>query len=329
MNIFVTGGAGYVGSHCVKRLLAAGHRVTVFDNLSLGHRAAVDPRAKFIEGDISDRPRLDAVFREGRFDAAMHFAASAMVGESVEQPLLYYRNNNTNTLNLLDTLKEHRVSRLVFSSTCAIFGVPQQLPITEDLPKDPINPYGRSKLVVEWMLQDSAAAWNLGSCALRYFNASGAAADGSIGEDHTPETHLIPLVLQVALGQREKIKVFGNDYPTPDGSCIRDYIHVDDLADAHLRAIEHCQPGRHDAFNVGTGVGFSVLDVIETCRRITGHPIPHELVARRPGDPPSLFADSTKLQKAAGWQPQHRELASIVESAWRWHKSHPRGYADR
>jgi UDP-glucose-4-epimerase GalE len=327
MNIFVTGGAGYVGSHCVRRLVSAGHRVTVYDNLSFGHRPAVDPKAAFVEADLADADRLDAVIKTGRFDAVMHFAAWLNVGESVTRPLEYYRNNVANTLNLLESMRAHGVRRLVFSSTCAVYGVPAKLPITEDLPKDPINPYGHSKLAVEWLLHDSAAAWGLGSVSLRYFNASGAAADGSIGEDHDPEVHLVPIVLQVALGQRPKVAVFGNDYPTPDGTCIRDYIHVEDLAEAHLLAIQECEPGRPEAFNVGTGAGFSVLEVIAESRRVTGHAIPAESASRRPGDPPVLYADSTQLELRFGWRPRHLGLTPIIESAWRWHKSHPRGFA--
>ena len=222
MKIFVVGGAGYVGSHCVRRLVAAGHEVTVYDNLSAGHRAAVDPKATFVEGDLGDPASLDGVFEEARFDAAMHFAAFLNVGESVNEPLKYWHNNVANTLNLLQCMAAHGVKRFIFSSSCAVYGEPEKLPIVEDLPKSPINPYGNTKLAVEWMLQHSAVAWGLGSVALRYFNASGAAADGRIGEDHDPEIHLIPLVLQVALGQRPNIKVFGTDYPTPDGTCIRD-----------------------------------------------------------------------------------------------------------
>ena len=243
MRVFVTGGAGYVGSHCVKRLLAGGHEVSVFDNLSAGHREAVDPRADFVQGDLSDKARLADLLRPGRFDAVMHFAGSLDVGNRCSG-LGNYRNNVVNTLNLLECMRDSDVRRMVFSSTCAVYGEPERLPITEDLPKSPISPYGASKLTVEYMLEHSARAWGLGSVALRYFNASGAASDGSIGEDHSPEIHLVPLVLQVALGQRDKIKVFGDDYPTPDGSCIRDYIHVEDLADAHLLAIEGITEGQ-------------------------------------------------------------------------------------
>ncbi|HMQ14417.1 MAG TPA: UDP-glucose 4-epimerase GalE [Phycisphaerae bacterium] len=325
MRIFVTGGAGYVGSHCVRRLVADGHAVTVFDNLEYGHRQAVTPPAEFVVGDLSDPDALARALAPG-FDAVMHFAGYTNVGESVVEPLKYYRGNVTNTINLLDAIRTAGVRRLVFSSTCAVFGVPERLPISEDLPKAPINPYGATKLVVEWMLRDSAAAWGLGSMALRYFNACGAAEDASIGEDHTPETHLIPIVLQVALGQRPQVQVFGNDYPTPDGSCVRDYIHVDDLAEVHLRAITSIEPGTADALNVGTGRGYSVLEVIQASRDVTGHPIPAVIGPRRPGDPPSLYADPTRVRQRFDWRHRHDDLHGVIASAWRWHESHPHGY---
>lgn len=326
MKLFITGGAGYVGSHCVRDLLSAGHQVTVFDNLTYGHRAAVHADAAFIAGDLEDGAKLREVLKAGRFDAVMHFAAWLNVGESVSEPLKYWRNNVTNTLILLEAMQVSGVRKLVFSSTCAIFGEPDTLPIHEELPKRPINPYGATKLAVEMMLSDSCGAWGLGATALRYFNASGAAEDGSIGEDHSPEAHLVPLVLQVALGQRENIKVFGTDYPTPDGSCVRDYVHVSDLADAHRRALEAIEPGRFQYFNVGTGRGYSVREVIAACRDVTGHPIPAVEVERRPGDPPSLYADSTKLQKTLGWSPRYTDIKDIVRTAWNWHRTHPRGY---
>lgn len=329
MRLFITGGAGYVGSHCVRCLLNAGHQVTVFDNLSYGHRAAVHPDATFVQGDLADGKKLAEVVKAGKYDAVLHFAAWLNVGESVTEPLKYYRNNVANTLNLLEAMQAADIKRFVFSSTCAIFGEPETLPIHENLPKDPINPYGATKLAVEFMLADSCTAWGLGATALRYFNASGAAADGTIGEDHTPENHLIPIVLQVALGQRDKIKVFGTDYPTPDGSCIRDYIHVEDLAEAHRVALEAIKPGTFDFFNVGTGNGKSVLEVINACRKVTGHEIPAEHVDRRPGDPPSLYADSSKLQSTLGWKPKYTDIEEIVRTAWKWHESHPNGYNDK
>jgi UDP-glucose 4-epimerase len=326
MRIFVAGGAGYVGSHCVRRLVAAAHEVTVYDNLCAGHRQAVDRRAEFVEGDLAEAARLDEVFKVGRFDAAMHFAAFLNVGESVHEPLKYWQNNVAYTLNLLHCMQRHSVRRFVFSSSCAVYGVPDELPIREDMPRRPINPYGNTKLAVEWMLEQSAAAWDLGAVSLRYFNAAGAAADGTIGEDHDPEIHLIPIVLQVALGQRESVQVFGTDYPTPDGTCIRDYIHVDDLAEAHLRAVDHCAPSRFEAHNVGTGTGTSVLEVIETARKVTGHPIPVDLTDRRPGDPPALFADPARIRRNLGWASKQTDIGDIIGSAWAWHSAHPLGF---
>lgn len=329
MQIFVTGGAGYVGSHCVRGMTAAGHAVTVFDNLVAGHRGAIDPKARFVQGELADAGLLKKLFAETSYDAVMHFAAWLNVGESVHKPLEYFRNNVSNTLTLLESMRDAAIRRFVFSSTCAIYGEPAALPIVEALPTNPINPYGETKLAVEWMLRDCAPAWGLGSVALRYFNASGAAPDATIGEDHHPENHLIPLVLQVALGQREFISVFGNDYPTPDGTCVRDYIHVEDLADAHLRAVAAVEPGRPDAFNVGTGQGHSVQEVIAAARRVTGHAIPVRMVERRAGDPPSLYANSDKLRKSLGWSPKWTELDRVIGSAWEWHRTHPRGYDDR
>ncbi len=329
MRIFVVGGAGYVGSHCVRRLIAAGHEVTVLDNLSSGHQAAVDPKATFVQGDLGDRAMLDGLFDAGRYDAVMHFAAFLNVGESVHEPLKYYHNNVANTLKLLECMRAHDVQRFVFSSTCAIYGEPERLPIVEDLPKAPINPYGHSKLAVEWMLSDSARAWGLGAVALRYFNASGAAADGTIGEDHDPEVHLIPIVLQVTLGQRENIRIFGTDYPTPDGTCIRDYIHVEDLAEAHLLAIEGCRPGEFEAFNVGTGNGNSVREILEAARSVTGHAIPAIEDARREGDPPELYANPDKLRERFSWQPRYLDVRDTIETAWNWHRTHPNGFADK
>lgn len=326
MNTFVTGGAGYVGSHCVRALLARGHHVTVFDNLCAGHRQAVHADAEFVQGDLAERGAVEAALSRRRFDAVLHFAAHLNVGESVQQPLRYYRNNLLNTLQLLEVMQQAAVRRMVFSSTCAVYGNPARVPITEDLPRDPISPYGNTKLAVERMLEDCAAAWGLGAVALRYFNAAGAASDGSIGEDHDPELHLIPIVLQVALGQRECVQVFGDDYPTPDGTCVRDYIHVEDLAAAHALALERLAPGSFAAYNVGTGRGHSVQEVIAEARRVTGHAIPARRAPRRPGDPPQLYADSDKLRRATGWRPEQDSLAQIVASAWRWHRAHPHGF---
>jgi UDP-glucose 4-epimerase len=326
MRIFVVGGAGYVGSHCVRGLAAAGHAVTVYDNLCAGHRRAIDSRATFVHGDLGDRARLEDVFDAGKFDAVMHFAAFLNVGESVTQPLRYWHNNVAHTLGLLQCMQSHEVKRFIFSSSCAVYGEPPTLPIVEDLPKNPINPYGATKLAVEWMLQNSATAWGLASVALRYFNASGAAADGSIGEDHNPEVHLIPIVLQVALGQRADVKVFGTDYPTPDGTCIRDYIHVEDLAAAHVAAVEGCRPGQAEAFNVGTGNGVSVREIITAARAITGHAIPTVETDRRPGDPPALFANADRIRSRFSWTARYQDVRETIETAWRWHRAHPRGF---
>ncbi|MBN2448648.1 MAG: UDP-glucose 4-epimerase GalE [Phycisphaerae bacterium] len=326
MKVFVTGGAGYVGSHCVKRIVAAGHQVTVYDNLSKGHMQAVDPKAEFVRGDLADADKLGKLLRDGRYDAVMHFAAALDVGESVREPLWYFRNNVVNTIGLLEQMKATDIKRIVFSSTCAIYGVPEDLPITEDLPKNPINPYGLTKLTMERAFATCAEAWGLGSTSLRYFNASGAAADGSIGQDYQPVLHLIPVVLQVPLGQRKAVSVFGTDYPTPDGSCVRDYIHVEDLAEAHLLALEAVKEGRTEAYNVGTGRGHSVLEVIAAARAVTGHNIPVELGARRPGDPPELYSDPQKLRDTLGWMPRYREIEAVIETAWRWHSAHPDGF---
>ena len=326
--IFITGGAGYIGSATAEALLKAGHHVTVYDSLVTGHRPAVPEGAKFIHAELSDSLALAIALKEDKYDAVMHFAAFLNVGESVQRPLAYWRNNVANTLNLLESMEAHGVRRFVFSSTCAVYGQPDELPIVEDLPKAPISPYGCTKLSVEWMLQNCAVAWGLGSIALRYFNAAGAAEDGSLGEDHDPEIHLIPLVLRVALGQRESIPVFGTDYPTPDGSCIRDYIHVDDLAEAHLRAVEAVQPGEFEAFNVGTGRGYSVLEIIAAAREVTQHPIPIDPAPRRPGDPPLLFADPGRLQARFNWLPRHKDVRQIIRTAWRWMQAHPHGYGD-
>lgn len=326
MKILVIGGAGYVGSHTVRLLTRNGYDVWVYDNLCKGHREAV-PAGRLIEGELSDRAKLTKVFAEHQIDAVMHFAAFALVGESVTSPAIYYQNNVTATLDLLESMRSAGVWRIVFSSTTATYGQPEKMPITESTLQLPINPYGFTKLVIEHALTDYAHAYGFGFAALRYFNASGASPDGDIGEDHTPESHLIPLILQTALGQREYIGMFGDDYPTPDGSCIRDYIHVDDLADAHLKALSLIEPGSNLQLNLGTGRGQSVKEVIEACRRVTGHPIPVKVEPRRPGDPAELVADSSLAQKVLGWTPKYMDIQSNIETAWRWHRSHPRGYA--
>ena len=329
MRVLVTGGAGYVGSHCVRGLCDGGHEVVVYDSLVKGHRDAVDERASLVVGDLADTALLSRTFADNGFDAVMHFAAFAEVGESVKDPLAYYRNNVVNSVLLLEVMREHGVSNIVFSSTCAVYGVPPSVPITEDMPKDPINPYGLTKLAIEWALADSSAGWGLGATALRYFNAAGAAADGTIGEDHDPESHLIPRVLQVALGQAERIGVYGDDYPTPDGSCIRDYVHVEDLSSIHRSAMETQEAGRFRCYNLGTGVGVSVMELIEAARDVTGHPISAATAARRPGDPPALFADPSRAKSDLGWEPRYTDIRRTVETAWKWHRAHPKGFADR
>jgi UDP-glucose-4-epimerase GalE len=328
MRILVTGGAGYIGSHAVRLFLARGHDVWVYDNLSEGHRRAV-PAERLIVGDLSEVPRLDNALVMHRIEAVVHFAAFAYVGESVRDPGKYYQNNLVNTLGLMECMRRNGVGRMVFSSTCATYGVPERVPITEDEPQRPINPYGAGKLAVERALADYAAAYGWGYAALRYFNAAGASPDGTIGEDHDPETHLIPLVLEVALGRRPHIEVFGTDYPTPDGTCIRDYIHVDDLAEAHLLALEALPSGKGLCLNLGTGRGYSVREVIRTAEEVTGKPVAVKEGPRRPGDPPVLVAAAEKAQRELGWRPRYTELRPIVETAWNWLRNHPRGYADR
>lgn len=327
MRILVAGGAGYIGSHAVRYLKKTGHDVWVYDNLGVGHKAAV-ANEKLIVGDLADRARLTAALKDNGIEAVMHFAAFALVGESVVDPAKYYLNNVCATIEVLEAMRAANVMKLVFSSTTATYGTPEKMPIAESTPQKPINPYGFSKLVIERAMDDYAAAYGLAGAALRYFNAAGAAMGGDIGEDHRQESHLIPIVLQVANGQRKAITIFGNDYPTPDGTCIRDYIHVDDLASAHELALHKIEPGKVLKLNLGTGKGYSVRQVIDACRKVTGHAIPEEIGARRPGDPPELVADSTLARKVLGWQPQFESVDKIVESAWKWHKTHPKGYSD-
>ena len=328
MQILVTGGAGYIGSHAVRLFLERGHDVWVYDSLVFGHRAAV-PADRLIVGDLNETQRIDQVLLEKRIDAVVHFAAFCFVGESVQHPAKYWQNNVINTYNLMECLRRHNVSKFVFSSTAATFGTPEQMPITEETPQKPINPYGMSKLTVEKMLADYAHAYQWGFAALRYFNASGASPSGAIGEDHTPETHLIPLIIQAAVGQRPHIEIFGTDYPTPDGTCVRDYIHVDDLASAHLLALEKLTPGKAMHYNLGIGRGYSVREVIAAVEQVTGKKVPVKEGPRRAGDPPVLVASSDKIQKELGWKPKYNDIKSIVESAWNWHKANPKGYRDK
>jgi len=323
MKVFVTGGAGYIGSICVEQLLDAGHDVVVFDNLSEGHRSAVDERAMFIEGCLSDRETILNAVGSNQPEAIMHFAANALVGESMTNPSKYFRNNVANGINLLEAAVEGGVRKFVFSSTCATFGVPETMPMTEALPQNPINPYGESKLIFEKLLRWYQELHGLEFVALRYFNAAG--ASDKFGEHHRIETHLIPNVLNVALGQTKECKIFGTDYPTSDGTCIRDYIHIIDLAQAHMLAME---PGKNGYYNLGNGEGYSVRQVIETCERVSGKPIPAIEEQRRPGDPPRLVAGAQKAIDELGWKPQFASLDQIVESAWRWHQANPNGYPD-
>jgi UDP-glucose 4-epimerase len=322
-TILVTGGAGYIGSHAVLALQQAGYEVVVLDNLVYGHRDVVEQKLKveLVVGDTTDRPLLDQLFQTRDIAAVIHFAAYAYVGESVIDPAKYYRNNVVGTLTLLEAMLAASVNKFVFSSTCATYGVPHTVPIPEDHPQDPINPYGASKLMVERMLADFTAAYDFKSVYFRYFNAAGADPEGRTGEDHNPETHLIPLVLQTALGKRESISVFGTDYPTPDGTCVRDYIHVTDLAIAHVLGLEYLlKGGNTEVFNLGNGNGFSVKQVIEAARQITGRSIPVVEGDRRAGDPPALVGSSEKARQILGWQPQYNDLNQIITHAWKWHQ---------
>jgi len=323
MNVFVTGGAGYIGSICVEELLHAGHQVTVFDNLSEGHRSAVDPRAKFLLGELGDAALLTRALQESGAEAVLHFAAKALVGESMERPEFYFQNNVCFGLNLLEAARAARVRKFVFSSTCATYGPPERMPMTEDLPQRPINPYGESKLMFEKMLRWYHELHGLEFVAFRYFNAAG--ASGRFGEHHRIETHLIPNIFKVALGQSPNCQIFGTDYPTPDGTCIRDYIHIVDLAQAHILALT---PGRQGFYNLGNGDGYSVKQVIEACERISGKPIPALEKPRRAGDPPKLVAGAAKAITELGWKPRYPKLDEIVSTAWAWHVKHPQGYPD-
>ncbi|MEB3292006.1 MAG: UDP-glucose 4-epimerase GalE [Synechococcales bacterium] len=322
-KILVTGGAGYIGSHAVLALRQAGYEVVILDNLVYGHADLVESvlKVELVIGDTNDRALLDELFQRHHFDAVMHFAAYAYVGESVSQPAKYYQNNVAGTLTLLEAMVAAGIQKFVFSSTCATYGIPSQVPIPEDHPQVPINPYGASKLMVERILSDFDHAYGLRSVTFRYFNAAGADPQGQLGEDHQPETHLIPLVLLTALGKHPSVSILGTDYPTPDGTCIRDYIHVTDLAIAHILGLEYLlQGGMTDRFNLGNGNGFSVKEVIETARHVTGKPITVIEADRRPGDPPSLVGGSDRARKILGWQPQYSDLKEILTHAWNWHQ---------
>ncbi|MCE5214868.1 MAG: UDP-glucose 4-epimerase GalE [Methanobacterium sp.] len=318
--ILIVGGAGYIGAHINKMLSNQGYETIVFDNLSFGHKGFVK-WGILNHGDLGNISQIREVFKKYPIDAVMHFAAFTYVGESVEDPQKYYLNNLRNTLNLLQVILEEEVTNLVFSSTCATYGTPQEIPITETHPQKPINPYGKGKFMVEQILEDYSRAYDFNFVSLRYFNAAGADPDAEIGEMHHPETHLIPLTLDAAAGKREDISIFGTDYPTPDGTCIRDYIHVMDLADAHIEALEYLKKEeKSDVFNLGNGKGFSVREVIETTEKVTGRKIKVKETARRPGDPPVLVGSSSKAQKILKWQPKYPDLASIIETAWKWHQ---------
>ena len=327
MAILVLGGAGYIGSHTVYRLIEAGRDVVVADNLQTGFKEAVHPKARFYQLDIRDKGALDELFRKEKIEGVIHFAASSQVGESMTNPLKYYNNNLYGTMTLLKSMVKNGVDKIVFSSTAATYGEPERVPIMEDDRTEPTNPYGETKLAMEKMFKWTAKAHGLRYVSLRYFNACGADTDGNIGEAHDPESHLIPIILQVPNGKRDHVSIFGTDYPTPDGTCVRDYIHVTDLAEAHILALKYLiNGGESDIFNLGNGVGFSVREVIETARKVTGHPIPAVEGKRRAGDPARLIASSEKAKKILGWNPCHDSLEEIISSAWNWHKNHPDGY---
>ncbi len=330
MNILVTGGAGYIGSHAVRKLLVAGHSVCILDNLSYGHRASVPEGVPFFEVDLSETDKIEEILRENSIEAVMHFAALISVGESVQKPLDYYWNNTAGAMSLLRAMQRAGVKRFVFSSTAATYGEPEETPIFETTKQNPINPYGRSKWFVEHILRDLVAADpTFAFVAFRYFNVAGAAEDASIGEDHKPETHLIPLVLFAAMGKRGQITVFGTDYPTPDGTCIRDYVHVNDLADAHVLGIESLKEGDAKFYNLGIGRGYSVREILDAAQKATGKEIATVYGSRRDGDPARLYANSDKVQQELGWKPKHTDTEDVIASAWKWHTSHPDGYGDK
>ena len=329
MAVLVCGGAGYIGSHAVHVLIEKGEEVIIVDNLQTGHRAALHPKAKFYEGDIRDAAVLDRIFTENKIEAVIHFAANSLVGESMEKPLLYFNNNVYGMQVLLEGMVKHGVDKIVFSSTAATYGEPKRVPIHEDDETNPTNTYGETKLTMEKMMKWVSRANGVRYVSLRYFNAAGALPDGSIGEDHKTETHLIPLILQVPTGRRDHITVFGDDYPTPDGTCLRDYIHVVDLADAHVLALEYLRKGgASDIFNLGNGQGFSVKEMIAAAEKATGRSIKVEIGARRAGDPAQLIASSEKARTVLGWKPQFTDVEQVIGTAWKWHESHPHGYED-
>lgn len=327
MSVLVLGGAGYIGSHAVHQLIDQGYKVVVIDNLQTGHEQAIHPKATFYKGDIREKEFLTSVFQKEKIEGVLHFAANSLVGESMEKPLLYFDNNVYGTQVLLEVMNAFGVMNIVFSSTAATYGDQNIMPITEDTQTNPTNAYGETKLTMEKMLKWCSGAYGMKYVALRYFNVAGARPTGEVGEDHKPETHLIPLVLQVALEQREFISVFGDDYDTPDGTCIRDYVHVEDLIAAHILALKYLEHGgESNVFNLGSNQGFSVLEIIETARKITGHSIPEKIVARRAGDPAKLIASSQKAKRVLGWNPKRTHIEQIIEDAWSWHQSHPNGY---
>ncbi len=324
MKLLITGGAGYIGSIVARLLIEAGHEIVVLDNLERGHRAAVPGQAQLIVADLRNAAEVDHILQAGRYDGVLHFAALALVGESVTHPGRYYRNNVTGTLNLLEAMVAGAVPRLVFSSTCAVYGQPDEVPIAESAPPRPQNAYGASKLAADHLIGDFCAAHGIGAVSLRYFNVAG--AHGHTGEDHEPETHLIPNILKVALGRSDAVEIFGTDYPTADGTAVRDYIHVDDLAQAHLLALGHVKAGERQVFNLGNGNGFSVREVIAAARRVTGHPIPVREAPRRPGDPPRLVAASARIREQLGWAAQKPALETMIADAWAFSQAHPHGY---
>ncbi|WP_270995208.1 UDP-glucose 4-epimerase GalE [Listeria seeligeri] len=327
MSIIVLGGAGYIGSHAVAELVNRGYNVVVVDNLKTGHKEAIHEKAKFYQGDIRDKDFLSSVFERETVDGVMHFAASSLVGESMEEPLKYLNNNVYGTQILLEVMEQFGVKNIVFSSSAATYGEPEQVPIIESMPTNPESTYGDTKLIMEKMMKWCDKAYGMKYVALRYFNVAGAKSDGTIGEDHQPESHLVPIILQVALGQREKLAIYGDDYNTPDGTCIRDYVHVEDLIDAHIRSLEYLENGgESNIFNLGSSKGFSVQEILGAARSVTEKTIPAEVVARRAGDPGILIASSDKAKEILGWEPKYTDIKDIIATAWKWHESHPNGY---